>query len=654
MNNIPAPFHQGELQVQTLANETRIAQRNGAVISDTILPGAISFVGQQNMLVLTSLDKQGYPWTSVLVGNPGFISAPNPQALLLDTSNTFKYNSDPLWENIKTNPQVGILVIELATRRRLRVNGSIRVTDNNRFAITVEQSYPNCPKYIQRRSLKFTEATFNQPSLKPLLGSTLTVGQIQLIENADSLFVGSASLSNETHQHGVDSSYRGGYPGFVEVIDGARVRIPDYKGNSLFNTLGNIQAYGKAAITFVDFQQGRLLQLSGSAEILWNQADPRNKTSGTQRFWELSVEHWQETALPKQLTWEFYDYSPHNPRQEVAGASAIEKLTLKVHSIEARSERIKLFRLVAPDGGSLPAFDPGAHLPIEVVLGNTNVENPTTESCQYAERHYSLLSSSHDNRYYDIAVQHEPDGRGGSGYMHKQLQANMVITAKPPRNAFALTPTAKHTVLIAGGIGITPILSMLRHLAESKASFEIHYTARSQADLEFQEEVVSLAGDKAYLYYSNGENACRLNLQSMLQKHDPAPDSGTHVFVCGPVRMIEAVRDLGETFGWAADQIHFESFGAPASANDSQIAVTLKKSSQVITVKPSQTVLDALIDAKIPVPFDCKRGECGMCSSSVIAGEVDHRDVYLSKEERKGQMCVCVSRAKGKTLTLDL
>jgi len=179
--NIPSPFHQGELQVQKLANETQIAQRNGGVISGKILPGAIPFVGQQNMLVLTSLDKQGNPWTSLLVGNPGFISAPDPSSLLLDISNILKYASDPLWENIKTNPQVGVLVIELATRRRLRVNGSIRAIDNNRFAITVEQTYPNCPKYIQRRNLKLTETAFNQPMPQPLSGSTLTAGQIKLI-----------------------------------------------------------------------------------------------------------------------------------------------------------------------------------------------------------------------------------------------------------------------------------------------------------------------------------------------------------------------------------------------------------------------------------------------------------------------------------------
>ncbi|MEH6478048.1 MAG: pyridoxamine 5'-phosphate oxidase family protein, partial [Sneathiella sp.] len=505
LGNTPSPFHLGELQVQKLANETQIAERNGSIISDTILAGAISFIGQQNMLVLTSLDQQGYPWTSLLVGNSGFIHAPDPGSLLLDISNILNVDSDPVWENIKTNPQVGVLVIELATRRRLRINGSIRAIDNNRFVITVEQAYPNCPKYIQQRSLKFTDAAFKQSEQKPLRGSTLTAGQIKLIEHADSLFVGSASPANEINKQDVDCSYRGGSPGFVEIIDGTRLRIPDYRGNSMFNTLGNIHAYRKAAITFVDFQQGRLLQLSGRAEILWDEADPNDKTDGTQRFWALSVEHWQETLLPEQLAWTFIEFSPHNPTPPAAMASAPQKLTLKIQSIETKSERVKLFRLVAPDGGLLPAFERGAHLPIELDMGNS-----TTDKSQPIERHYSLLSSSHDNRYYDIAVQHEPDGQGGSNYMHQYLQKNRVINAKPPRNAFPLAPAAKHTVLIAGGIGITPILSMLRHLSESNASFEIHYTARSEADLVFKEEVVSLAGSRAFLYHSGDKDARRL------------------------------------------------------------------------------------------------------------------------------------------------
>jgi len=655
--NASTPFHEGELFIQKLAKESDIAQRNGAVISNKIPPGAISFVGDQLMVVVSSLDKNGRVWASLLVGNPGFIKATAARLLSLDTTAIISHTSDIFWENIKANPQIGVLAIELSTRRRLRVNGTIHSVSDTCFHIAVEQAYPNCPKYIQRRHLKINKSPYKSQQAKPefpapLQGSTLTANHIEIITKSDTLFVGSASpiLSEEQISekesfrenfiHGGDASHRGGNPGFVEVVDNQCLRIPDYKGNSMFNTLGNIQQYPHASLLFVDFKHGRLLQLSGTAKILWNEKDPTNKTDGTKRFWELSIEQWRESQLPAELNWEFFDYSPHNPEQITGKPGSTDELELKVLHIEQKSERIKQFRLVAANGGILPAFEPGAHLPVEVTL-------PMGKK---ATRHYSLLSSNDDNRFYEIAVQHEPEGRGGSKYIHQHLNAGATIYAKQPRNDFPLSPIGKHTILIAGGIGITPILAMLRSLAEQKFSFEIHYTARTQADLAFQTEVIALAGDNAHLYFSQGANAKRLDLKTLMKK--PAPD--THVFMCGPMRMINTLRDLGKTFGWNPEQIHFESFGASTFTNNSEITVTLKKSAQVVVVQPKQTILDALTAANVSIPYDCKRGECGMCSTEVIAGETDHRDVCLSKEQRKHNMCVCVSRAKGKELTLNL
>lgn len=650
--NTLSPFHQGELTVQKLAQESDITQRNGGVISNKILPGAMPFIGQQNMLVVSSLDNQGNVWVSILMGKTGFISAPDTTSLLLDTTQIISQRFDPLWKNIETNPKVGLLAIELSTRRRYRVNGSIRAMNDTHFSIAVEQAYPNCPKYIQRRNLNITDTMTRQNLPQSLKGSALTIEHIELIKNADSLFVGSASYTanektrtddnsiNTANEPSCDASHRGGLPGFVEIIDGKRLRIPDYQGNSLFNTLGNIQTYPKAGVVFIDFERGYLLQVSGAAKILWNQTDPHNKTGGTQRFWELTVEVWQQSKLPTELSWDFFDYSPHNPKETPVEIQPVENLSLKVSRIGQKSETIKQYRLVADDGGILPAFEPGSHLPISVTLPDG----------QKIERYYSILSSHHDNRYYEIAVQREEQGRGGSKFIHQHFTTNTLITAKPPRNEFPLSPIRKHTILIAGGIGITPILSMLRALVENHASFEIHYTARTQADLAFSEEVTSLAGEKAQVYFSKGKKAKRLDLESVMKQRD----SDTHIFLCGPVRMIEAVRDLGDTLNYDPGQIHFESFGASLSTNDSEIEVILKKSSQVIKVKPSQTILEALIKSKVSVPYDCKRGECGLCATGVVEGEVDHRDVYLNQHERKQQMCVCVSRAKRGKLTLDL
>jgi len=447
-------------------------------------------------------------------------------------------------------------------------------------------------------------------------------------------------LNISSEKFSCDASHRGGSPGFIEIINGTRLRIPDYQGNSMFNTLGNIQSYPKAGLVFINFEQGISLQITGEATLLWDQKDPINKTGGTQRFWELEIKNWQQTQLPAELSWEFFDFSPHNPKEIKTKQNTIHNLSLKVAQVKQKSDTIKQYRLVASEGGILPAFEAGSHLPITITLANGNK----------VERHYSLLSSHHDNRYYDIAVQHEENSRGGSKYIHQHFTENSLITAKPPRNAFSLSPIGKHTILIAGGIGITPILSMLRALVKNKSSFEIHYTAKTKADLAFQDDVISLAGEKSHIYFSQGENANRLNLKQLMQQRN----RNSHIFLCGPVRMIEAVRDLGNELNWQPEHIHFESFGPSHTTNDSEFEVQLNKSSKVIKVKSTQTLLDALIDAKVSVPFDCKRGECGLCSTSVIEGDVDHRDVYLNKQERKQQMCVCVSRVKGTKLTLDL
>ncbi|TQV88171.1 pyridoxamine 5'-phosphate oxidase family protein [Aliikangiella coralliicola] len=652
MNN-PTPFHSGELKVQQRAKEASIAQRNGTAISHLIIPGAIPFIAQQNMLVVTSVDHRKKVWVSILIGDAGFVSAPDPESIVIDTTKLLTQQSDIFWRNIKVNAQIGLLAIELSTRRRLRVNGTISQLNQTRFKINVEQAFPNCPKYIQRRSLDISSPKSSADLPPVLTGHYLTNKHIELIQNADSFFVGSANTSfsnsdnkkversqNQIELLSCDASHRGGFPGFVEVIDGKTLRIPDYRGNSMFNTLGNIENFPFASIVFIDFENLKILQLSGRAKILWDQHDPTDKTAGTRRFWTLAVDDWQETTLPDAVNWKLLDYSPHNPRETKNTQQTIRRLELKVEKIEQKSKRVKLFRLVSQKGELLPAFEPGAHLPIEINLSTG----------EKVKRHYSLLSSSHDNRFYEIAVQLEAQGRGGSMFIHQQITVGSTITSGQPQNNFPLSPISGHTILIAGGIGITPILSMLRKLSEEKRSFEIHYAARNPSEFIFFKTINSLAGDKASFYHSSGPSPKRLPLQKIMES---APGH-SHLFICGPARMINSARTLTEGLNWSHSRLHFESFGATNSADDKAIDVTLKKSARVIKVKPTETILDALIKSNVPIPFDCKRGECGMCATKIISGQPEHRDIYLNQDERAQQICVCVSRAKGSQLTLDL
>lgn len=632
---IENPFHEGELLVQRRANETGTARRNGSVIADTIPNGALRFIGEQPLAAVGSLDGDGNVWASVLVGKPGFMSAPDERAVELDTTQACSSAHDPLWNNIAADASIGMLVIDLATRRRLRINGKIRRRGDKRLMLDVDQAYPNCPKYVQRR----------HPSLMPLPstphtdtarhGTRLGDEQKTLIATADTLFVASANPG-----HGVDASHRGGKSGFVQVLDERHIRIPDYAGNSMFNTLGNFAVYPRAGVVVPDFGNSRTLQLTGNVTVLWDNADPDDDTGGTGRYWDLEIKHWVDAPMPGIFRWEFLDYSPYNPEIRSAETPANRTLKLRVSRIRQMTGQVKSFQLRSADGSGLPSFAAGAHLPVRIRL-------PGGETLQ---RHYSILSSPDDLTHYEIAVLLEADGRGGSRYLHEHIQAGQLIEMDMPQNNFSLVSDAAHSILIAGGIGITPILSMAHTLAARGASFEVHYAARSAADLAYHAEIGELSDGRAHFYSSESAPTERLDINALLS----SPRPGTHVYVCGPVRMIEAVRALSGTQGWDSRQIHFESFGACPTASDREITVQLARSGLTVTVSRSRTLLEALLDAGISIPSDCKRGECGMCRTDVLDGQPDHRDVCLTPDERERSMCVCVSRARGGQLVLDL
>ncbi len=302
------PFHAGEMRVQHRAKASTTAQRNARVIADSLPKGTMPFIEQQSLVVSGSMDPGGKVWASVLVGDPGFIRAPDERTVLLDVRQPRSAGDDPFWANVEPGVDVGLLVIDLGTRRRLRINGRFSQLDDSLFEIAVVQAYPNCPKYIQQRQVSLDAA-----SLHPQPGSThqgVALGEEQkmLIAQADTFFVASANPG-----HGLDASHRGGQPGFVQVLDRQRLRIPDYAGNSLFNTLGNLTVYPHAGLVFPDFDTGRVLQLTGETRILWDQNEPDDPTGGTGRYWELDIKQWIETRLPRGIDVTLLGYSPHNP-----------------------------------------------------------------------------------------------------------------------------------------------------------------------------------------------------------------------------------------------------------------------------------------------------------------------------------------------------
>ncbi|SFO93367.1 hypothetical protein SAMN05443579_107224 [Variovorax sp. PDC80] len=301
-------FHEGELMAQRNAGERDIAVRNGATVGRTIIRGALPFVRQQKTAYAASLDPNGQVWASILLGEPGFLAPSDDAAMLsVDLGQVAKLNADPFWENIRHDARIGLLLLELQSRRRLKINGEAHL-EGERLEVQVTKSFPICPRYIHRREIVLADAGEATPSSTSSRGNELGPAQLELIADADTFFLASAHATR-----GADCSHRGGPRGFVRHAGDGVLRIPDYNGNSMFNSFGNFLLNPQAGLTFPDYERRRVLQLAGTVEMMWNQADPQGLTGGTGRFWEFKPSHWIESELPATLQTKFIEFSPFLP-----------------------------------------------------------------------------------------------------------------------------------------------------------------------------------------------------------------------------------------------------------------------------------------------------------------------------------------------------
>ena len=301
-------YHPGERAVQRQVGEEHAAGVSGRVITNEVIKGAINFIEKQPMMIVSSQDSQGHVWVSVLIGDFGFVQVPTSTSLRLDENMIRSTTEDIFYQNIQNNPSVGLLFIELTTRRRFRING-IGLRENARIEIAVQEAYPNCPKYIQRRVISLPDH-FQQVTATTSHGERLGTAEQIWIKGADTLFVGSQDQNGR-----MDASHRGGPAGFVELLDDHTLKIPDYQGNSMYNTLGNIVQCSHVGLLFINFEQGQTLQLTGTAELLFEQRleEDLQKTTGTGRYWLFHTKRWICTWNHHLVSWEFLDYSPFNP-----------------------------------------------------------------------------------------------------------------------------------------------------------------------------------------------------------------------------------------------------------------------------------------------------------------------------------------------------
>jgi ferredoxin-NADP reductase len=323
-------------------------------------------------------------------------------------------------------------------------------------------------------------------------------------------------------------------------------------------------------------------------------------------------------------------------------------LQLRVAEARALNPLIRMLRLRAEDGGALPGFAAGAHIRVQVSLPGGATD----------WRHYSLINfatarnATNAPTEYVIAVRKEADGRGGSRFMHEQLKEGDTLAIEAPKNDFPLHTGPGGSVLVAGGIGVTPLATMAARRRAEEAPVRMHYAGRSRELMAFLPELQVLLGDDLRVH-ADAEAGAPLDVDALL---DTVP-AGDRLYVCGPKVMLDALLARTQARGWEHDRVHFELFTEPvAEAGDQPFEVELAQSGQRFIVAADQSILDCLIDNGCDPMFDCKRGECGVCAVPVIEGEIDHRDYVLTARE-KGEgnvMQICISRAKGARLVLDL
>jgi phthalate 4,5-dioxygenase reductase subunit len=311
-------------------------------------------------------------------------------------------------------------------------------------------------------------------------------------------------------------------------------------------------------------------------------------------------------------------------------------LALKVVRSALIADEIRLFEMRRSDGGELPEFTAGSHITVRTPNGLL--------------RKYSLCNAPAERDCYTFAVKREVDGRGGSRSLVDDARVGDELLVSTPRNNFGLVRSPGGYIFIAGGIGITPIMSMVQHLAVSGVhNFRLLYCTRTPAATPFREELSApeLRG-RVKIHCDEGDPERMLDLWPVLEQ-----PKGQHIYCCGPRSMMQAVRDM--TGHWFASAVHFEAFTEPHrnAAEERVFTVRLARSGEAIDVAPGTTILEALRASGHVVPSSCESGTCGTCRTRLLGGDADHRDLVLTDDEKANNIMICVSRARSSELIID-
>lgn len=486
----------------------------------------------------------------------------------------------------------------------------------------------------------------------------------EFIQSRDSFYMATISENGWPYvQH------RGGPKGFLKVLDSRTIGFADLSGNRQYISVGNLNANARISLILMDYPNRRRLKLWGTTRIIHASDEPEMISRLVVSDYQARVERGiviQVEAIewncPQHITPRYsedevdlalqplLDEIKHLREQmQQQGSSGIKmfaneplgsgSLPLVISGIRQLTPRIRAYELHHPKGDKLPVISAGSHLRVPVLLTN-NV--PST-------RNYSISSNPAQRDSFEIAVLLEAKGTGGSRFVHEHFQLGMHLNCGLPRNDFTLHKDKRSAVLIAGGIGITPIKAMAVALKNEGRTFQFHYIGRSKPDMAYIDSLQTEFGEQLNIHTSSQQGVDLAKLMSNV-----ADDSV--FYVCGPQRLIDGVQQTAIKLGISEARIRFERFSSPVIGNTQSIEVELRRSGKTLLVGPDESILNAVEAAGVKTISDCKVGNCGTCAVKVLEGSPLHCDTALTERERTKDklMCICVSRANSARLVLDL
>ncbi len=673
-----SPFHAGEQELQARLGKRDDMERLGRRVIRNFMPDQHrDFFAKLPFLVVGGVDRAGWPWASLISGRPGFMATPDARALRI---NGALPAGDPLSDAFQVGMPIGMLGIEPATRRRNRANGRLAAQDDAGFTVTVEQSFGNCPQYIQTRSVDFVrDPAAADTGSAPDTFTTLSQDHRALIGAANTFFVASATRSQAVERgNGVDVSHRGGRAGFVKV-DGDTLTVPDYPGNYHFNTLGNFLVNPRAGLMFVDFVTGGLLSLTGTVELVEDGDMEVDAFKGAERAWRFTLDHgvYLDDALPFRAP--LQDYSPNSLlagdwQQAAATLAAQAKRDAwrpyRVARTENESSTVKSIYLEAMDGDGDPSFEAGQFLTVRVT---------PDRGAAPVMRTYTVSSKPGDAGYR-ISVKREPHGLV-SRYLHDRLKVDDVVDIKAPSGGFFIDASeTRPAVLLAGGIGITPMLSMAQHVAAEgvrtrhRRPLTILHAAQTTEQRAFADVFRALhvgtgGGIRYYSFISRPgdqeqpgvefDGVGRITadtLRQVLSLDD------YDFYLCGPGPFMQALYDALRALGVRDGRIYAEAFG-PASLKRTAdqarpVFVPQEEAAEAIVRfaqsggeqrwrKGDATLLETAEQQGLAPAYGCRSGSCGSCAVKLKAGAVAYRSEPTAVVEDDVVLICCAVPAEG-------